>query len=181
MLENVNKAINKFRAYVIQQSRSNLTKGKKNVSKSLYNSLKSEVETENDYILIGFSMDKYGAFQDQGVKGVDPSKVSKGAKIKGQQAPNSPFKFSTKIPPSTHLSDWAKKRNIRLRDESGKFKKGSYTTIGIIIARNIFYRGLKPSLFFTKPFEAGYKKFIDTDLIKAFSQDIDTIFSYEEK
>ena len=29
------------------------------------------------------------------------------------------------------------------------------------------------SLFFTKPFEAGYKKYIDTDLIKAFSTDID--------
>ena len=54
MLENVNKAINKFRAYVIQQSRSNLSKGKKNVSKSLYNSIKSEVETEDNYILIGF-------------------------------------------------------------------------------------------------------------------------------
>ena len=171
MLENVNKAINKFRAYVIQQSRSNLTKGKKNVSKSLYNSLKSEVETENDYILIGFSMDKYGAFQDQGVKG---SKSS-------EKAPNSPFKFTNKMPPSKPLSDWAKKRNIRLRDDSGKYKKGNYKTIGFLIARSIFEKGIKPSLFFTKPFEAGYKKFIDTDLIKAFSQDIDVIFSYEEK
>ena len=171
MLENVNKAINKFRAYVIQQSRSNLTKGKKNVSKSLYNSLKSEVETENDYILIGFSMDKYGAFQDKGVKG---SKSS-------EKAPNSPFKFTNKMPPSKPLSDWAKKRNIRLRDDSGKFKKGNYKTIGFLIARSIFEKGIKPSLFFTKPFEAGYKKFIDTDLIKAFSQDIDVIFSYEEK
>lgn len=171
MLENVNKAINKFRAYVIQQSRSNLTKGKKNVSKSLYNSLKSEVETENDYILIGFSMDKYGAFQDKGVKG---SKSS-------EKAPDSPFKFKTKMPPIQPLSEWAKKRNIRLRDESGKFKKGNYKTIGFLIARSIFEKGIKPSLFFTKPFEAGYKKFIDTDLIKAFSQDIDVIFSYEEK
>lgn len=171
MLENVNKAINKFRAYVIQQSRSNLSKGKKNVSKSLYNSLKSEVETENDYILIGFSMDKYGAFQDKGVKG---SKSS-------EKAPNSPFKFTNKMPPSKPLSDWAKKRNIRLRDDSGKFKKGNYKTIGFLIARSIFEKGIKPSLFFTKPFEAGYKKFIDTDLIKAFSQDIDVIFSYEEK
>ena len=176
MLENVNKAINKFRSYVIQQSRSNLTKGKKNVSKSLYNSLKSEVATEGNYILVGFSMDKYGLYQDKGVKGVNPSKVSKNAKIKGQQAPNSPYKFTSKRPPSKPLSDWAKKKNIRLRDDSGKFKKGDYKTIGIIIARNIFYRGLKPSLFFTKPFEAGYKKFIDTDLMDGFNKDIDTIF-----
>ena len=85
------------------------------------------------------------------------------------------------MPPSKPLSDWAKKRNIRLRDDSGKFKKGNYKTIGFLIARSIFEKGIKPSLFFTKPFEAGYKKFIDTDLIKAFSQDIDVIFSYEEK
>jgi len=170
MLENVNKAINKFRAYVIQQSRSNLSKGKKNVSKSLYNSIKSEVETEDNYILIGFSMEKYGMFQDQGVKG---SKSS-------EKAPNSPFKFTNKMPPSKPLSDWAKKRNIRLRDDSGKFKKGNYKTIGFLIARSIFEKGMKPSFFFTKPFNVGYKRFIDTDLINAFSQDIDTIFSYEK-
>lgn len=170
MLENVNKAINKLRAYVIQQSRSNLSKGKKNVSKSLYNSIKSEVETEDNYILIGFSMEKYGMFQDQGVKG---SKSS-------EKAPNSPFKFTNKMPPSKPLSDWAKKRNIRLRDDSGKFKKGNYKTIGFLIARSIFEKGMKPSFFFTKPFNVGYKRFIDTDLINAFSQDIDTIFSYEK-
>ena len=170
MLENVNKAINKFRAYVIQQSRSNLSKGKKNVSKSLYNSIKSEVETEDNYILIGFSMEKYGMFQDQGVKG---SKSS-------EKAPNSPFKFTNKMPPSKPLSDWAKKRNIRLRDDSGKFKKGNYKTIGFLIARSIFEKGMKPSFFFTKPFNVGYKRFIDTDLINAFSQDIDTIFCYEK-
>lgn len=170
MLENVNKAINKFRSYVIQQSRSNLSKGKKNVSKSLYNSIKSEVETEDNYILIGFSMEKYGMFQDQGVKG---SKSS-------EKAPNSPFKFTNKMPPSKPLSDWAKKRNIRLRDDSGKFKKGNYKTIGFLIARSIFEKGMKPSFFFTKPFNVGYKRFIDTDLINAFSQDIDTIFSYEK-
>ena len=170
MLENVNKSINKFRAYVIQQSRSNLSKSKKNVSKSLYNSLKSEVETEDNYILIGFSMEKYGMFQDQGVQG---SKSS-------EKAPNSPFKFTNKMPPSKPLSDWAKKRNIRLRDDSGKFKKGNYKTIGFLIARSIFEKGMKPSFFFTKPFNVGYKRFIDTDLINAFSQDIDTIFSYEK-
>ena len=40
-------------------------------------------------------MEDYGVFQDKGVKGKDPSKVSPNAKITGQQAPNSPFKFGT--------------------------------------------------------------------------------------
>ena len=40
-------------------------------------------------------MEQYGLFQDEGVKGKDPSKVSPNAKIKGQQAPNSPYRFGT--------------------------------------------------------------------------------------
>ena len=39
MLKNVQQELNRFAKYVISQSRTNLTKGKKNVSKELYNSL----------------------------------------------------------------------------------------------------------------------------------------------
>lgn len=60
-------------------------------------------------------------------------------------------------------------------------KKGNYKTIGIILSKNIWARGIKPSLFFTKPFEEGYKKYIDTDLMKAFGQDIETIVDYNLK
>ena len=174
-LKSVEQVLRRFRDYVIQQSRSNLSKSDKNVSKELYNSLKGEILTENNYSIVGFSMAEYGQFIDQGVRGADPSQVSKNAKIKGQQAPNSPFKFKNKRPPSKPLEEWAKKRGLRLRDDKGKFKEGTYKTIGIILAKNIWARGIKPSLFFTKPFEAGYKKYIDTDLMKAFGQDIDTM------
>ena len=102
MLE-VEKVITKFRDYVIQQSRSNLSKSSKNNSKALYNSLKGEVVTENNYTIVGFQMADYGTFVDLGVKGADPSKVSKNAKITGQQAPNSPYSFKTKRPPSKFL------------------------------------------------------------------------------
>ena len=180
-LKSVEQVLRRFRDYVIQQSRSNLSKGGKNVSKELYNSLKGEILTENNYSIVGFSMAEYGQFVDQGVKGADPSKVSKNAKIKGQQAPSSPYRFGSgnfrgKWGQFTNkIEKWAKNKNIRLRDEKGKFKEGNYKTIAKIIARNIYARGIKPSLFFTKPFEAGYKKYIDTDLFEAFGQDLDTI------
>jgi hypothetical protein len=122
-------------------------------------------------------MPDYGFYQDEGVKGADPNQVSKNAKIKGQQAPNSRFKFKRRIP-SAPFEQWAKFRNIRLRDAKGKFKKGNYKSIGYIIAKNVWARGIKPSLFFTKPFEDGYKKYIDTDLIKAFGDDIETLIDY---
>ena len=180
-LEKVNKTIQMFRDYVIKESKDNLNRSKHNNTKGLYNSIKGEIVTEDKYTIVGFSMDNYGMFVDQGVKGADPSKVSKNAKITGQQAPDSPFSFKSKRPPSKFLEDWAKKKNIRLRDEKGRFKQGSYKTIGMIIAKNIWARGIKPSLFFTKPFEAGYKKYIEVDLIKAFGQDIDTIIDFNLK
>ena len=174
-IEKTRLTLEKFRDYVIQQSRSNLTKDGKNDTKSLYNEIKGEVFVGANSIGVNFSMPMYGQFQDKGVKGSDPSQVSKNAKIKGQQAPNSPFSFKGKRPPSQPLELWAKRKNIRLRDDKGKFKAGSYKTIGIIIAKNIWARGLKPSLFFTTPFEAAYKKHIDKELIEAFALDVESL------
>lgn len=167
-LKNVNDVLKRFRDYVIQQSRSNLSKGGKNVSKELYNSLKGEILTENNYSLVGFSMAEYGQFQDQGVKG----------KSSSAKAPNSPFRFGTGTGKKGGLTNsilkWVQARKIQFKDKkSGKFM--SYKATGYLISRSIFHKGIKPSMFFTKPFEAGYKKYIDTDLFKAFGQDLDTI------
>ena len=176
-LTSTKEVLEAYKKYVIQQARSNLSKSNKNVSKQLYNNIKGEILFEKNYFLLGFSMPDYGFYQDEGVKGADPSQVSKNAKIKGQQAPNSRFKFKRRIP-SAPFEQWAKFRNIRLRDAKGKFVKGNYKSRGYIIAKNVWARGIKPSLFFTKPFEAGYKKYIDTDLIKAFGDDIETLIDY---
>jgi hypothetical protein len=50
------------------------------------------------------------------------------------------------------------------------------------LARSIFNNGLKKSLFFTKPFEAAYKKLPEElvqkyglDALKLFNQQLDTI------
>jgi hypothetical protein len=163
--------VKKFRDYVIQQSRANLTKGRKNVSKDLYNSLKGELVTENNYAIVGFRMNEYGQYQDQGVKG----------KSSSLRAPNSPFKFGSGRGKAGGLTKgiekWVKARGIQFRDKkTGKFL--SYQSTAFLITRSIYHKGLKPSLFFTKPFEAGFKKYIDTDLAKAFALDVDTIIDY---
>lgn len=173
-LKQVQDTIKRFRDYVIQQSRSNLTKGGKNVSKKLYNSLKGEILTENNYSLVGFTMDDYGAYQDKGVKG----------KFKSNKAPDSPFKFGSgsgqKGGLTNGIEKWVVQKGIQFRDKkTGKFL--TYKSTAFIITRSIFATGLKPSLFFTKPFESGYKKYIDVDLLKAFSQDLDTLISYNLK
>ena len=173
MLE-VEKTIKRFRDYVIQQSRSNLSKSGKNSSKELYNSLKGEVVTENGFTIVGFQMADYGAFVDQGVKG----------KTSSNKAPNSPFKFGSgtgkKGGLTKGINQWVKQKGFQFRDrKSGRFL--SYDSTAYLITRSIFNKGIKPSLFFTKPFEAGYKKYIDVDLLKAFGQDIETMVDYNLK
>jgi hypothetical protein len=173
MLE-VEKTIKRFRDYVIQQSKSNLSKSGKNSSKELYNSLKGEVVTENGYTIVGFQMADYGAFVDQGVKG----------KTSSNKAPNSPFKFGSgtgkKGGLTKGINQWVKQKGFQFRDrKSGRFL--SYDSTAYLITRSIFHKGIKPSLFFTKPFEEGYKKYIDVDLLKAFGQDIETMVDYNLK
>lgn len=173
MLE-VEKTIKKFRDYVIQQSRSNLTKSGHNNTKGLYNSIKGEIVTDKAFSIVGFSMDDYGQFVDKGVRG----------KTSSAKAPNSPYRFGTgtgkKGGLTNGINKWVKQKGFQFRDrKSGKFL--SYDSTAYLITRSIFNKGIKPSLFFTKPFEAGYKKYIDVDLMKAFGQDIETIIDFNLK
>ena len=170
----VSEVLNKFAKEVIKQSRANLTRDKKNVDRKLYDSLGYDLRVHKNSFSLEMFMEFYGKFQDKGVKGADPSQVSKNAKIKGQQAPSSPYSFKNKRPPSEPIAEWAKKRGLRLRDEKGRFAKGDYKSIGYIVAKNIWARGIKPSLFFTKPFEANFERLPD-DIIEAFGLDIDTL------
>ena len=163
MLDNKStyKYLNDFAKYVIQQSRSNLTKGNKNVNKNLYNSLDKQIEVSANSFRLTFLMENYGEFQDKGVSGT-------------KRKYDTPFSYSSKRPPLKPIEDWVTKRRFQFRNkESGKFM--SFKSTAYLIAGGILKNGIKPSLFFTKPFEAGYKKYIDTDLMKAFGQDIDTM------
>ena len=58
------KALEKYANYVIQQSRSNLTRKKNNASKQLYNSLEYKIQGDK----ISFLSEDYGQFIDKGVK-----------------------------------------------------------------------------------------------------------------
>ena len=163
-LKETKEALIKFRNFVIQQSRSRLTKGKKNVNKDLYNSLEGNVKVMPNSINVQFSMEDYGVFQDKGVSGKEKKY-------------NTPFSYTNKMHPLKPLANWAKFRNIRLRDKKGRFSKGNYNTIGFLIARSIYKKGIKPSLFFTKPFEQAFKK-LPEELTEAFGLDITNFLQY---
>ena len=157
-------ALEAFKKFVIQQSRSRLTKSRKNVSKELYNSLKGIVKVMPNSLSLDFEMEDYGVFQDKGVSG-------------SKKKYNTPYSYTTKMPPVKPLAKWAKSKNLRLRSDDGKFKKGSYNTIGFLIARSIYKKGIKPSLFFTKPFEQAFKK-LPNELIEQFGLDVESFLTF---
>ena len=169
------KVLKRYASYVIQQAKTNLTKDGKGGG-DLYNSLTSKSGENKEELFVQFFMENYGQFVDKGVKGKNPSKVSINAKIKGQQAPNSPFKFGSGNYSGTwgtyvkSIESWAKKKNVRFRNSKGQYAKGNYKSLAYIISNNIYNRGLKPTLFFSKPFDDGLDKF-SNNLLMAFISD----------
>ena len=155
--QEVQEAIDKFRKYVIQQSKSNLTKQKKNSSKGLYNSLNGVSKVNPNSISLYFEMEKYGEFQDRGVSGV-------------KKKYNTPYTYRDKMPPTKSLDKWIVKKGIAPRDKNGNFI--SRQSLKFAIARSIFLNGIKPSLFFTKPFEAAFKNLPD-ELVEAYGLTIE--------
>jgi len=156
------QALNAFKKFVIQQSRSRLTKGRKNVNKKLYNSIDGEVKVNPNSFSLSFFMEDYGAYQDKGVSGT-------------KKKYNTPFSYTTKRPPRKTLEEWISKRRFQFRDKKGRFM--SYKSMSFLIQRSIFEKGIKPSLFFTKPFEQGFKKLPD-ELLEAYGLDVEEFLQY---
>ncbi len=162
-----------FNKYVIQQARTNLTKKDKNVSKKLYDSLKSKTKVNPNSIENYIEMEEYGQYLDLGVKG----------KVSGQRAPNSPFKFGSGTGRKGGLTEgirgWVKARRFQFRNkENGKFM--SFEQTAQLITRSIYLKGTKPTLFFSKPFEKGFEKLPD-DLVEAYGLDIESFLKFTLK
>lgn len=160
-LKHTQEALQEFGKYVVTQSRSALTRKKKTLSGTLYDSLNYVIEKTDTGIKIAFEMADYGKFVDKGVSGKEKKY-------------NTPYAYTSKKPPMKPLMEWAKARRFRLRDEKGRYAKGNYKTIGFILQNSIYKKGLKPSMFFTRPFNLAYDRFGD-DVAKAFLKDIDEV------
>lgn len=151
--------LKKFRDYVVKQARSNLSKAGKRSSGKLYDSIDIEVKAMPNSIGLYVDMEDYGKFVDQGVNG----KFSAYA---------TPYSYKNKMPPPSKLDKWIVRKGIAPRDENGKLLPRK--SLQFLIARSIFRKGIKPSLFFTKAFEGGYKKLPD-ELIKKYGLDMEEL------
>ena len=157
-LKDTQDALNAFGKYVVQQSRSKLTQSNKNASKRLYESLGYDLKVMPNSFSMAFLMENYGEYQDKGVSGTEVKY-------------NTPYKYTNKMPPPSAFSQWVVRKGLKgTRDAWGRFvsRKG----LQFAIAKSIFKKGIKPSLFFTKPFEAAFKN-LPNDIVEAYGLDVE--------
>ena len=88
------------------------------------------------------------------------------------KAPFSPYKFGTKSGAkgglTRGLDKWIIRKGIAPRDKSGKFM--SRKTLKYLMARSVYLSGIRPTMFFTKPFDKGWVKYSD-EIVLGFMED----------
>ena len=143
--QNTEAALAKFGKYLVKESRKNLTRKKKNVTKGLYDSLGYDVKAMPNSFSFDFLMEEYGEWVDKGRK-------------------------AGKNPPFSPIREWVQNRRIQFRDNRGKFQTYEQTAWAIVggIGRN----GIEPSYFYSKPFNLGYRN-LPNEIAEAYALDVE--------
>lgn len=162
------ETFDKFGKYVVQQARANLTKKKKNVSKTLYDSIQYKETTSQTGASFSFDflMEDYGEFQDKGVSGI-------------KKKYNTPYSYTNKMPPRGPLDRWAVRKGLQgVRDDKGRFI--SRKSLVYLIQRKLYYKGIEPSYFFTRAFKLGFQR-LPVEVRKAFKLDVEDFMKFTLK
>jgi len=163
--EALERYLNSFGKQVVNRAKGNLQKAKGGGT-NLEKSLSFKVITSPEGFSVQFYMDSYGTFVDKGVSG---TKVKRSFKDYKGRTISSPYKYTTKQPPSRVLDKWIVKKGIAPRDEKGRFM--SRKSISFLIARSIKRKGIQGISFFQKPLMLGLKQF-GKEMLGAVKNDI---------
>jgi len=163
--ENIERYLNSFGKQVVNRAKGNIQKAKGGGT-ALEQSISFKVVTDSDGFKVQFYMADYGTFVDKGVSGNKKQQKFKDYKNK---VITSPYKYTTKQPPSGVLDKWVVRKGIAPRDEKGRFIKRK--SLVFLIARKIKRDGIKGISFFQKPLALGLKQF-GKDLLSNVKEDI---------
>jgi len=132
------------------ESRKNLTRKKKNVTNSLYESLDYKVKAMPNSFEFDFLMNEYGEWVDKGRK-------------------------AGKKPPFSPIRKWVEERRIQFRDNSGKFQTYDQTAWAVVggIGRN----GIEASNFYSRPFKLGYDR-LPNEVVEAYALDVEDFLEF---
>jgi len=167
----VKDALNKFGKSVVKQSRTQLTKKKKNASKKLYESIDYNLKVSKNSFELSFEMEDYGQFINDGVKGTEENHTKSGGLKLGSK--KFAYKKGIKNKPSyKHFVPWVKRKGIQPRNKKGQFS----TRIGLAVAISwsVWRKGHKTTNFFTRPFDLAFNK-LPEQLVEAFGLEVDKL------
>ena len=170
--ENIENYLDSFGKYVVKQARTNLTKGKKNVNKDLYDSIKFKVVPKGNSFIVEFYMLDYGKFVDKGVSGNKKKQSYKDYKGIIKKSPGKGY--TTHGPPIDIISKWIKRRGIKPKGTGrGRSKKsGQYISgLAYFISASIKRDGIKSLSFFQRPLGLGLDR-LPKEFLGAVKEDI---------
>jgi len=167
MLKETKAVLNAFGMSVISKAKSLAPRD----TGALADSLSYEILDDGESIGIKFNGIDYAQFQDLGVQGAKSS----------AKAPNSPFKFGSGSGGGMRgaIDKWVVRKGLDgVRDAQGRFigRKGMV----YVISRSIYNTGLRPTLFFTRPFEKERRAMLGK-LNKALNNDYENKIKVEIK
>jgi len=148
--ENTKRVLDKFGKYLVKESRKNLTRKKKNVTNSLYESLDYDVKAMPNSFEFDFLMNEYGEWVDKGRK-------------------------AGKNPPFSPLRKWVEDRRIQFRSNKGKFQ--SYDQTAWAIVKSIGKKGIPASNFYSRPFNLGYSR-LPNEIVEAYALDVEDFLEF---
>ena len=148
--KNTKRVLDKFGKYLVKESRKNLTRKKKNVTNSLYESLDFDVKVMPNSFEFDFLMNEYGEWVDKGRK-------------------------AGKNPPFTPLRKWVQDRKIQFRSNKGKFQ--TYDQTAWAIVKSIGKKGIPASNFYSRPFNLGYAK-LPNEIVEAYALDVEDFLEF---
>ena len=164
--------LTKFAKFVIQQARTNLTKGRHNFDKTLYNSLQYKLFVGENSFTLSIEMEDYGEFQDKGVRGAGGTRKTTSAfnrrnnkgKIWKQKAPNSPFAYKDKKPPVSAFKAWASSKGLS----------------PFAVRESVYRQGIPATKFFSTPFRLGFAK-LPPEIVESFQLGKDDLQAFTRK
>ena len=150
--QNIKLALDNFGRYVVRESKKNLRNN--TASGSLARSIRFESSVAKNSFSLNIEMNDYGEYLDQGVSGT-------------QKKYDTPYKYTNKMPPASAFSQWVVRKGLDgVRDKkTGRFIKRK--SLQFAIAKSIQKKGIKPTKFFTRPFNLAFDK-LPKEIVTAF-------------
>ena len=153
------KVFELFGQKVVKTAQGILNAQGKNASGDLGSSLGYYLNVKQNVLELRFLGAPYASLVDKGVKG----------SISSAKAPKSPYKYTTKQPPSNVIDKWVVRKGLKAaRDDKGRFIKRK--SLVFLIARSIKLYGVAPSNFFTDALNQGLRT-MPKKFAKAYAQD----------